>query len=195
MGDGKLYIYDSTSRIDRWQASGRFSKNSGVTTVPAGSAAELQRSLADLVAKGQTFNKVVFQTHGNSGMIFFNHVPITASDFRSSFAGKGYDRLFPRKTKIYFDGCVVAQGSAGWDFLVAAGETFLRGPGGLTMAYTSVGSGIPGWVPLIGGHTEHFTGNLRLVEFKAGGAESNRFESNGSIPDLIKQSEILSSYN
>ena len=82
---------------------------------------------------------------------------------------------FETKRKIYFDGCNVAEGKDGWDFLAAAGETFLRS-GGITMGWTSLGSGMPGWVPFIGGHTEHFWGDTKVIQFGPGGVEMNRYD-------------------
>src|SRR5690348_1924125 len=103
MAASKLYIYDSSSTIDRRQAAGRFSGASGVTTLAAGSVAELHRGLAGLVAGRATFTRLLFQTHGNSGMIFFDNDAIKAVTFRSAFAGQGYHQLFPNRTKVYFD--------------------------------------------------------------------------------------------
>jgi hypothetical protein len=190
----KLYIYDSSSRLDRMQAAGRFSGVAGVETLAAGSIADLHKGLAALVAKKSTFKRALFQTHGYSGMIAFNGDAIRAGDLRTDFTGKGYERLFPHKAKIYFDGCDVARDAAGWEFLVAAGQAFLRSAGGITLGYTWLGTAMPGWLPFVGGHTEHFAGHLRIVEFAAGGVESNRFDSDGSLPDLVRQATILSSY-
>lgn len=64
-------------------------------------------------------------------MIFFNHEPITAAVLRNVFARRGYHQLFSNRTKLYFDGCNVADGNDGWDFLAAAGEAFLRNRGGI----------------------------------------------------------------
>lgn len=193
MADEKLYIYDASSRVDRWQASGRFSGNSGLETLAANSRDDLETGLSRLVTQGKTFNKVLFQTHGNSGMIFFSQEAVTAGTL-ANYSDKNYHRLFPNKTKMYFDGCDVADGKAGWDFLQAAGKLFFISGGGLTMGYTSLGSGMPGWVPFIGGHTVHLWGNLRLIEFGVGGVETSRLDSDGSIPDLIQQAQVLNRY-
>lgn len=194
MADSKLYIYDSSSEIDRKQAAGRFSGESSVTTLAASSVAELHKMLAGLVVKKNTFNRVVFQTHGNSGAIFFNHEPINANNLRTVFTV--YSRLFPNRTKIYFDGCNVAEGKTGWDFLVAAGEAFLKNQGGITMGYTSIGRGLSGWLPFIGGHTVHLGGNLKFIEFKSGAVESSRFSSGdgASISELREALKKLESF-
>jgi len=188
----KLYIYDSSSEIDRKQAVGRFSGDSKVVTLAASSVAELHKMLASFVATKRTFQRVLFQTHGNSGEIFFNHKPISASNLRTDFAG--YHQLFPNRTKVYFDGCNVAEGKKGWDFLAVAGEAFLQNQGGITMGYTSLGGGMPGWIPLIGGHTVHLWGDVKFIEFGSGAVELSRFSSNGaSLSERIKAGKKLES--
>ena len=187
----KLYIYDSSSSIDRKQAAGRFSGQTGVHTLAASSVADLTSKLdALLVAKGR-FNRVLFQTHGNSGMIFFNHEGIGPTKM-ATFAK--YNPLFPTRTKVYFDGCNVAEGKQGWDFLAAAGRALLASAGGVSMGYTSMGAGLPGWVPFIGGHTEHLWGDLRLIDFKAGGAESQRLDSDDGMVEMFKITAILNQF-
>jgi len=115
----KLYIYDKTSSIDVKQANGRFSGGSGIHTIGASSVADLQSKMDALLAMGQTFERVLFQTHGNSGSIFFNHEAIDSVKI-SNFVK--YCLLFPNRTKVYFDGCNVGEGKQGWAFLAAAGQ-------------------------------------------------------------------------
>jgi hypothetical protein len=195
MADLKLYIYDSSSSLDRKQAAGRFSGDSGVVTLGVGSVAELQVGLDQLTTQGQTFNRLLFQTHGNSGMIFFNHAAITAGNLLASFLGKGYETIFPHRTKVYFDGCNVAEGKAGWDFLAAAGEVFLRMQGGITMGYTSLGAGLPGWIPWKGGHTVHLWGDLKVIEFASAAVESARHTTDGAgLFELAKISAKLNAF-
>ena len=179
----KLYIYDKTSSIDVKQANGRFSGGSGIHTIGASSVADLQSKMDALLAMGQTFERVLFQTHGNSGSIFFNHEAIDSVKI-SNFVK--YCLLFPNRTKVYFDGCNVGEGKQGWAFLAAAGQALLPLGGGVTMAYTSLGLGLPGWVPFIGGHTEHLTGDLRLIDFKPGGIESERLDSDDGMNEMMR---------
>jgi len=191
----KLYVYDSSSTLDRKQAAGRFSGDSGITTLGVGSVQELHLGLARLVANGVTFNRVLFQTHGNSGMIFFNDRTITASDFSTTFASGAYYRLFPQRTKVYFDGCNVAAGDQGWGFLSAAGKALLRNAGGITMGYTSLGTGFPGWLPFKGGHTVHFAGGLRFIEFRPGPVWASQFDANdASIPEQLAAFKKLDAF-
>jgi hypothetical protein len=194
MAGNKLYIWDSSSSIDRKQAAGRFSDDSGVTTLGVGSIAELHDGLAALVASKATFTRLLVQTHGNSGMIFFNHIAINAPTLRG-FVGKGYDQLFPRRAKVYFDGCNVANGDAGWDFLAAAGQVFLTNGGGIALGWTSLGTGLPGWIPFVGGHTEHLWGDMRFIEFDPGGGESSRYDSDdGGLLEQVKAAQKLDSF-
>ena len=188
----KLYIYDNSDKIDRSQADGRFAKSSGLTTLSVGSVAELHKGLTALLTKGQTFTRVLFQTHGHSGRILFGDDRVYASDF-AVFAGFPYHLLFPTRTKIYFDGCNVAEGEAGWAFLAAAGKALLRTSGGITMGYTSVGFGMPGWAPFISGHTVHAWGSLRIIDFGARGVEIERFDGSDAFDDLNRAIRIVSS--
>jgi hypothetical protein len=187
----KLYIYDSSSSIDRKQAAGRFSGQTGVHTLAASSVADLTSKLDALLAAGRTFDRVLFQTHGNSGTIFFNGDAIGKMKM-VSFAK--YSRLFPKRTKVYFDGCNVAEGRQGWEFLEATGKALLASAGGVSMGYTSMGAGLPGWLPFIGGHTEHLLGDLRLIDFKTGGVEVQRLDSDDGMVTVVKIAAILKQF-
>jgi hypothetical protein len=165
----KLSIHDSKDGIGRDRASDRLGVDDDTHTMPVGSVGELRDALDRLVAKGATFDRVSFRTQGYPGMIFLGHEEITAGDLRTKFAGRNYHRLFPFFTRIRFHGCNVARNEAGTRFLRAAGEVFLRGLGGQTSGFTNVGSGLPGWVPFIGGHPVHLLGRLKRLDFGPGG--------------------------
>lgn len=165
----KLYIYDSTSTLDRAQAICRFGKSSDIVTLPVASSNQLEAELTKLKRAGLTFDRMLIQTHGNSGMIFFNHQALTATGLRAQFAGKGYDVLFPTYTRIYFDGCNVAEGDSGKNFLATSGSIFLRSGGGEVFAYESLGTAMPSWVPFIAGHTVHFNAGFVSIQFSPGG--------------------------
>lgn len=165
----KLYIYDSTSTLDRAQALCRFGKSSDIVILPVASANQLAAELTKLKSSGVTFDRMLIQTHGNSGMIFFNHQALTATGLLVQFSGKGYDVLFPTYTRIYFDGCNVAEGDDGKNFLTTAGTIFLQNGGGEVFAYGSLGTAMPSWVPFIGGHTVHFNAGLVTIQFSPGG--------------------------
>jgi hypothetical protein len=161
-----LYVYDNSDSIDRSQEAGRFSgpiEGRSHHTISVGSVAELQKALDQLVADGKTFRNGLFQTHGNAGMIFFAKEALDAKRLKSRLRGRGYPALFPGVTRLGFDGCNVAEGGDGTDFLIAAAEIFLRHRGSVAFGYTTLGHGVPGWLPLIGGHTLHFGGKIKNV--------------------------------
>lgn len=165
----KLYVYDRTSKWDKRQASGRFDAPKDLYTLPVNSLAELKIGLVKLLSAGKTFDRALFQTHGNSGCIFIAGKEINSGVLTDEFAGTNLHRLFPRYTRMYFDGCNVAEGNDGIQFLTIAGTIFLQASGGVTLGFTSGGLGLPGWIPFIGGHTIHPTGELRQVLFGPGG--------------------------
>jgi Domain of unknown function (DUF4347) len=166
----KLYIYDSTSDADTAQADGRFDEDE-VYTVAVPSKEELIRALDRLVARRAFFNRVLVQTHGEPGCIKFNGLRIYDTTLRDSFAARNYHTLFPMYTRIYFDGCNVAGGSMGTEFFQKVGQIFLKIAGGEVFGYTSPGYGVSGWVPFIGGHTMHFSGELKKLYFAPGGTQ------------------------
>jgi hypothetical protein len=173
MAARKLYIYDRTSSLDQSQADGRFtrgvSRNGDIHTLPVSTEKELIEALDDLVRRNVTFDRVLFQTHGRPGGIWIDRDLITGLGLLNDFS-RGYWNLFPSPlTKVYFDGCNVADGDAGWSFLIAAGTCFLRRAGGYVLGWTSLGTAMPGWLPFVGGHTVHFYGSLRAVQFAPGG--------------------------
>jgi hypothetical protein len=145
----KLYIYDKSDWIDRAQANGRFIDDDDVLTIGVGLGVQnLRKVFENLAANELRFNRVLFQTHGGPGSIWFGNEPVTANVLKTQFTG--FSKLFPHPTRIYFDGCNVAEGGAGTNFLLAAGEVFLILGGGETVGWTTIGHGIPGLVSLIG---------------------------------------------
>jgi hypothetical protein len=173
MSQTKLYIYDTSDWIDRLQARGRFSGQHDVLTFGIQNGIKgLLEVFNQLLRTGQHFNRVVFQTHGSPGVIWFGDAAFTASGLKTHF--QRYSPLFPTFTRIYFDGCNVAKGADGTDFLIAAGEAFLRAGGGDVFGWKNLGSGMPGFLPFIGGHTIHFSlsgsDNFKRIRFFPGGS-------------------------
>jgi hypothetical protein len=165
----KLYIYDKSSRIDRWQAAGRFSGDNEVLTIGVSSGVKnLQKVFESLAGNNQKFNRVVFQTHGSPGAIYFGNESVNAATWKTLF--RGYETMFPVYTRMYFDGCNVAEGGFGTDFLIAAGSVFFL----LEVAKRSVGKhgNWPAGIHIgLCGHTIHFGGgsNLKKIRFFRGG--------------------------
>jgi hypothetical protein len=166
---GKLYIYDGSTEEDRSQAAGRFSSSDYVRSFGVDSKSALLFVLERLAMEKTYFSRLLVQTHGGPGHISINGRSIWDNTIKSDFSGKNLDALFPLYTRIYFDGCNVAEGSSGIAFLEAVGSVFLRRGGGEVFGWTSYGYGMAGWIPFIGGHTVHFSGQLRRLHFRPGG--------------------------
>ena len=171
----KLYIYDKNDGTDRSQADGRFDPSDEIVTLAVLSTDELKNQLQQLVSTNNTFDRVLFQTHGNSGIIAFGDQIVGADDFAGLVGG--CEVMFPIFTRVYFDGCDVADGDEGWNFLEAAGKALFKKGGGMTYGWTSLGFGLPGWIPFIGGHTAHPWGDIRIVTFSPGAKVLKRIES------------------
>jgi hypothetical protein len=70
----KLYIYDDSSFQDRWQAAGRFrSDDPGIVTLRGGSKKAVIDGLDELLARGEVFDRMLIQTHGNIGPAAAGH--------------------------------------------------------------------------------------------------------------------------
>ena len=171
MESSKLYIYDKSSELDRMQAAGRFNGDDDVLTIGVQFGIGNLVKVFDMLANNgpRTFNSVVVQTHGGPGRVWFGDEPLGAGVLREKFVG--FSAMFPRYTRLYFDGCNVAEGAEGTEFLRAAGEVFLTQSGGEAFGWTTVGHAIWGHVPFIGGHTLHFGGDstLKKMRFFRGG--------------------------
>lgn len=154
-GTGRLCIYDSA---DNWIV-GIAETRRADAYIGADSLKKLRTGLDQLVASRRQFRKVVFDTHGGEGRIWFSNDKIMPSTWKSTFSGKGYERLFPNYTKMYFSGCNVSENELGWQFLEEAGSTLLSIGGGICMAYTSLGFGAHGTSIT----PKHFWGDLKLV--------------------------------
>jgi len=128
----------------------------------------LVSALDNLVAKGSTFRRVVFSTHGRPGTIWIGDEAIDSTVLYEHFEFRNYSRLFPSFTRMYFCGCNVGDLEAGWRFLETAGRLFLRSQGGDVFAWTSLGFALP-W------HTHHFWGSARHVVVDRGGRINKRY--------------------
>jgi hypothetical protein len=165
----KLYVFDITSEADVDQANGRFDDDGTVYQWGIVSKEHLIQRLDNAKRAGHRFNKVLFQTHGSEGAIKFNGRSIWDTTIRDDFEPRGYHALFPMYTRFYFDGCNVGAGTLGDGFIEKVGSTFLKLGGGEVMAWTSAGYGMSGWLPFVGGHTVHFTGDVKRMFFTPGG--------------------------
>jgi hypothetical protein len=150
-----LHIYDCSDYLIAATAAAR--RNiMGENTYPVAvnGINDLTEALDKLRDGDHEFRRALFETHGSPGTIYFGGEPINAKTWKTSFAGRGYERIFPYYLcKILFNGCRVAEdgkNEKGWDFLDAAGSVFLKIGGGVTMAQTGVGHPI-----ILTGHIRH----------------------------------------
>jgi hypothetical protein len=162
-----LSIYDGSDLSIRWQGGHESETTMAVNVTSLLALLNLfDRSKSD----GLTFENVLFTTHGSPGTIYFDGDYLNKDGLFKWFADGHYETIFPFKTvKMYFDGCNVADGEWGWQFLEAAGQTFLRGYGGYVLGWTSAGFGLPSLFPDYGGHTVHPWGDVRVVSVNPAG--------------------------
>jgi len=138
---GLLNIYDGD---DVWLArAADEARDAEYAIAVKGGTGGFVRALDDLVKQGKTFDRAVISTHGGEGRILFSGERIFAADWKK-LAGRGYERIFPLGARIYFPGCNIAVGEAGWDFLAEAGKLFLRLGGGLVFAHDTKGIALGG---------------------------------------------------
>jgi hypothetical protein len=157
---GLLHIYDD----DDWRMSIMTKRSDAQAVVPVtGGALKFVDHLDGIVKSGWRFDRVLFETHGGPGVIEFGGEGIDARWMRS-LNGRGYETIFQAGTKLYFNGCNVAEGDDGWDFLRAAAEVFLIGRGGIAFGHTSAGFANP-----LDGHVVHPWGDTRYVAMAPGG--------------------------
>ncbi len=161
-----LHIYDAEDMMIRAGALVRWGWNMDIHRVPIyGGQEALKVALDELVADGKEYTHALFETHGNSGVIFFNGQALNAEKLRTTYTGMGYEKIFPFwNTRIYFNGCNVADDPNGWEFLDAAGRIFLQKGGGVTFAATELGRMI-----LLTGHIYHIGSRTSYSVFLPGG--------------------------
>lgn len=129
------------------------------------------QAIGGLWGRGSRFSRIVFDTHGNSGSIFFNHQPINA-DWWTRSAGVAPVALGTAGGRAYFSGCSVAGGEEGWNFLTEAARCIFKGVGGQTVGWTSTGFANP-W----NGHTVHLWGDARTVFLAPDGRVLERYSA------------------
>jgi hypothetical protein len=157
---GLLHIYDD----DDWRMHIMTKRDDAQAVVPVqGGALKMVEHLDAIVGSRQRFNRLLFETHGAPGYIQMGADSIDARWMRALY-GRGYETIFEAGTRLYFNGCNVAEGDAGWDFLRAAAEVFLIGQGGIAFGHTSAGIANP-W----NGHVVHPWGDTRHVVMAPGG--------------------------
>ena len=170
-----LHIYDAEEWLSRTSEPFRHNSNDMIQIGVRGGKAGLIRVLDTLVTQQRTFLRCVFSTHGNSGNIYFDGQPLGVSTLQEFAKKATYSQLFPLTTRMYFNGCNVADGDKGWRFLDAAGNAFLQRMGGVTFGHTSKGFAMHPLVlgiatmPFLAGKVVHFWGDTRYSVIAPGG--------------------------
>jgi hypothetical protein len=149
-----LFVYDAEESAESVARA-----DADICVGVSGGVAGLERELDKLLAQGMAFKRAIFDTHGTYGGILFGDKPkythtqrtLDSDALVAISTGKNYDRLFPQRASIYFNGCEVARGIGGMKFLETAGRIFLRRMGGLVFGHTTNGYDIPDWILILGG--------------------------------------------
>ena len=154
---GLLHIYDVTDPVIRWTVERRAEPNKlGVI-----SAQDLENGLDHLLATGQTFDRILFETHGSPGCLWFQNSPVGPSQLVKY--GR-FSRLTTSGARIYFNGCNVGDGAEGWKFLNFAAAALIVPHTGKVVAQTRVGFG-----NFYNGHVVHLASDTRAIEVMADG--------------------------
>jgi len=163
-----LHVYDSsdwTIRETAWARGGSHAK------LPTESIDAFIGGIDGLIATGQTFDRILFETHGNSGIIAFGNEVIDAAWWGGRPAGRRWYNLTTAYARVYFNGCNVAEGPEGWAFLEAVAAAFLTPGGGTVFGQTSLGLANP-----FSGHVIHLWGSVRTLFVDYNGNITERFE-------------------
>lgn len=159
-----LHIYDSSdSRIVQTA-----NQRGAVNRLPIANANNLLGALDGLLTNGSFFDRILFETHGSPGRIYFGGVYIDAA-WWNAIPGR-FNRLAASTCRIYFNGCNVAEGSSGWAFLESVVGCFMTSGGGEVFGQTSVGFGNP-----FNGHVVHLWGSTKRI-YVVDGRITERFE-------------------
>jgi hypothetical protein len=162
-----LHIYDSSDSKIVQTAEKRGGDHH---LVPIDDGNKFVSTLDGLLKEGNAYDRVLFETHGSPGKIYFGNVYID-TDYMAGLAARLYSRLTTQNARVYFNGCNVAEGSAGWSFLEAAVKVFLTPGGGQVFGQTSVGFGNP-----FNGHVVHLWGDTKTLFVDISGRVTERFE-------------------
>lgn len=162
---GLLHIYDSSDSGIVGTANNRSAdKKLAISKID-----ELKDSLDQLIREGKVYDRILFETHGDPGMIKFKGKELTRS-YWLLIPGR-YEKLTAPFARIYFNGCNVAEDEVGWRFLESAARVFMPTSNGEVFGHTSRGYANPSpW----GSNTWHFWGDTRTVYVKGGITERSK---------------------
>ena len=155
---GLLYIYDSSSWLFRQTAKRRVAEKK----MPIADKSDLRYELDQLKNAGKYFDRILFDTHGSPGEISFDGKSIDRYYWDAMPPGR-YNSLTAPSTKIYFNGCNVAEGRAGVEFLKAVVRVFMTTGDGEVSGQTSIGL-----LNLDKGQMVHYWGDTITIYVKDG---------------------------
>lgn len=162
---GLLHIYDSSDSGIVGTANNRSAdKKLAISRID-----DLKDSLDNLMREGKVYDRILFETHGKPGKILFNNQPID-TQYWQLIPGR-YKSLVAPYTRIYFNGCNVAEYGTGWKFLEAVVGVFMTTSDGEVFGQTTVGYALPFFTS----HVFHFFGSTKTLYVK-GGKITERFE-------------------
>lgn len=120
-----MHVWDAT--VSRLEAVAYADKKLPIN----GGLADLEAQFDKLVSNGDTFETILFSSHGKSGQVDFDDDKWVHTETNAdSLFNPKYSALFPRAGYIIFDGCNVAEGENGATFLKRMGSSFFRYSGG-----------------------------------------------------------------
>lgn len=160
-----LHIYDSSDSGILQTANRTIAEKK----LPVPSVEALMGELDKVVASGKVYDRILFETHGKPGKILFNKQPVEVAYWER--IPTRYNSITAQYTRIYFNGCNVADYGAGWKFLEAVAKVFMTTTDGEIFAQTGTG-----WtLPFITNHTFHILETTKTLYVK-GGKIVERFE-------------------
>lgn len=162
-----LHIYDADDANIVGTATARTVEGAKLMLPVSNNGSDLISGLDSLVG-GRTYNRILFETHGSPGRLYFGTASIDAAWVTTNMLNRNYDTISPGSTRIYFNGCNVTEGSSGSLFMRAIASVFLTRGGGSVFGHTSVGLEIPIYSSLTG-HVVHLSGERKTIYVAPGG--------------------------
>ena len=133
----------------------------------------LRAAFDQILSEGKRIDRLLIETHGSSGAIYFGDQALTFTNIYSWLGHRGYENPFNYDGFIYIDGCNVAEWEQGRNFLQRFGGLFFKLRGGTCGAWTSTGY----TNFLTGDKTWHPFGKYIKVKFPGGGKPQKVFMS------------------
>jgi hypothetical protein len=149
---------DSSTRRENQRGSDAY------ILIAISSIGELRRQLDSMLSTRATVGRLLVETHGSAGAIYFGKQQLCTSNLGPWLAGRGYEDMFEPGARVLFNGCNVAEGRMGREFLRAIGRIFFKKNFGSVAGLTSAGIVVP-----FGGRVYHLWGDLVEIYFGSGG--------------------------